>query len=86
MPELPEVETIRRDLSSALLRRTVQSIQVKDPFVLTGIGPNGKPRRRVKTAEFEKQILDQGAVELESVYRSDGKKAFQVYKLYNTLE
>ena len=57
MPELPEVETIRRDLSSALLRRTVQSIQVKDPFVLTGIGPNGKPRRRVKTAEFEKQIL-----------------------------
>ncbi len=38
MPELPEVETIRRDLNSALLHRTLQSIQVKDPFVLTGIG------------------------------------------------
>lgn len=31
--------------------------------------------------EFRNRIMEQGGVELESVYRSDGKKAFRIYKL-----
>ncbi|MBF0490628.1 MAG: bifunctional DNA-formamidopyrimidine glycosylase/DNA-(apurinic or apyrimidinic site) lyase [Candidatus Omnitrophica bacterium] len=34
MPELPEVETIRRDLEKALLHKTFSQIEVIDPFVL----------------------------------------------------
>lgn len=32
---------------------------------------------------FKKQMVDQGAVEIEPVYRSDGKKAFQIFVLDN---
>lgn len=31
--------------------------------------------------EFRNRIMEQGGVELEPVYRSDGKKAFRIYKL-----
>src|SRR3989338_10341027 len=57
MPELPEVETIRRDLSSALLHRTIQSLQVNDPAVLTGIGPKGLPRWKVSVRQFERGVM-----------------------------
>ncbi len=57
MPELPEVETIRRDLEPLLQHRTLQSIIVRDPLVLTGIGPKGQPRREITPSQFIKQIL-----------------------------
>ncbi len=34
MPELPEVETIACDLSKAILRKTISSVEVIDPFVV----------------------------------------------------
>ncbi len=34
MPELPEVETIRRDLEKSILRKTIRKVEVLDPFVL----------------------------------------------------
>ncbi len=34
MPELPEVETIARDLNKAILRKTISSVEVIDPFVV----------------------------------------------------
>ncbi len=36
MPELPEVETVRRSLLDFLPNRQIQSVQVRDPFVLRG--------------------------------------------------
>jgi len=57
VPELPEVETIRRDLETILLERTIQSLQVKDLSVLTGIGPKGQPRRRISAPQFKSKIL-----------------------------
>ncbi len=56
MPELPEVETIRRDLEAALLKKTIESVFVKDPSALTGIGPAGKPRRNVTPLLFANQV------------------------------
>jgi formamidopyrimidine-DNA glycosylase len=34
MPELPEVETIRRDLEKTILHKIIRRIEVRDPFVL----------------------------------------------------
>ncbi len=34
MPELPEVETVRRELAPALLRRTIRSVEVRLPKML----------------------------------------------------
>ncbi len=52
MPELPEVETIRRDLETALLGKTIQTVEIKDPAALTGIGPSGRPRFKVTPEDF----------------------------------
>ncbi len=57
MPELPEVETIRRDLSDLLTGKSIQKIEVPDPTVLTGIGPGGKPRWKVVPAQFERNVI-----------------------------
>lgn len=48
MPELPEVETIRRDLAKSILHKTLRSIDVPDPFVL-----------RNPTAQFIKALNKQ---------------------------
>lgn len=34
MPELPEVETVRRQLESSILKKRIQSVQVRDPSIL----------------------------------------------------
>lgn len=52
MPELPEVETIRRDLSRILPGRTIRSARVVDPRAVQGFGPDGGARRRVDPADF----------------------------------
>lgn len=57
MPELPEVETLRRDLEPVLLNRTIRSIEVQDAKALTGIGPRGEPRRDVTAAHFKESVL-----------------------------
>lgn len=57
MPELPEVETIRRDLEKNLVTLTITHIQVNDPSALTGILPDGGPRRKCSSRQFKKQVL-----------------------------
>jgi len=57
MPELPEVETIRSDLERLLTGKKIRSVRTLDPTVLTGIGPNGKPRRKVLPAELERNVV-----------------------------
>jgi len=37
MPELPEVETIRRDLAKLILRKKILSVQVRDKRILKGL-------------------------------------------------
>lgn len=56
MPELPEVETIRRDLEKLLTGLTIDRVQVRDRRVLEGFGPDGSRRRRVDP-EFFSQTL-----------------------------
>ena len=54
MPELPEVETIKRGLKARLSGRKILKALVKDKTVLTGISPKGGPFRNVAIPEFEK--------------------------------
>ena len=61
MPELPEVETIRRDLARMLTGRVLRGMEIRDPSVLTGFLPSGRPRRSIdpeicKTRVTGKQI------------------------------
>lgn len=57
MPELPEVETIKRDLEKLLPGKIIRQIEVKDPTVLTGISPNGGPFRKVSADSFKKNVI-----------------------------
>jgi formamidopyrimidine-DNA glycosylase len=52
MPELPEVETIRRDLVTFLVGKKIAGVQVNDRRVLEGFGPGGGRRRRVRVEDF----------------------------------
>jgi len=52
MPELPEVETVRRDLTGLLPGRTVQRVEVLDPRAVQGFGPDGGVRRRETPRAF----------------------------------
>lgn len=45
MPELPEVETMVRGLRPAMVRRTVRSLEVRDPFLLQGCSAEELVRR-----------------------------------------
>ncbi|MGQ0643944.1 MAG: bifunctional DNA-formamidopyrimidine glycosylase/DNA-(apurinic or apyrimidinic site) lyase [Elusimicrobiota bacterium] len=53
MPELPEVETIRRDLAGLLTGRRIAGVEVRDRRALEGFGPSGRPRRRVQPRDFQ---------------------------------
>lgn len=55
MPELPEVETVRRSLCDHLLKRQILSVEVRDPYVL-----RGQP-----TAVFQKKLCGQTFSSLE---------------------
>ncbi|MBI2119649.1 MAG: bifunctional DNA-formamidopyrimidine glycosylase/DNA-(apurinic or apyrimidinic site) lyase [Elusimicrobia bacterium] len=57
MPELPEVETIKRELEKHLTGEKIKEVRVRDPFILTGISPQGTPRRKISIAEFNKSLL-----------------------------
>lgn len=59
MPELPEVETIRRDLERSLSGKIIQKCTVRDRSVLTGIGPSGKPIYSVRQEDFIRQVSNQ---------------------------
>ena len=39
MPELPEVETIKRDLEAKILSTTIEDIEIRDSRVLHSISP-----------------------------------------------
>jgi formamidopyrimidine-DNA glycosylase len=54
MPELPEVETIRRDLEKVILRKVLVHIDIRDPFVL-----------RTPPAQFSKILLKQAIVNIQ---------------------
>jgi len=55
MPELPEVETIRRGLQKAIIGKTIDFVEIKD----------GKPLRGAE--DFEDQIKDQITDSIERV-------------------
>lgn len=56
MPELPEVETLRRDLSSLLVGKAFSRADVHDRRALEGFGPDGARRRRVDPAAFSARL------------------------------
>ncbi|MGC8817631.1 MAG: bifunctional DNA-formamidopyrimidine glycosylase/DNA-(apurinic or apyrimidinic site) lyase [Candidatus Hadarchaeum sp.] len=47
MPELPEVETIKRELTARLLGRRFSSVEVRDEKILQGISPADFRRRLI---------------------------------------
>lgn len=57
MPELPEVETIRRDLDTLLRGKTIAGVDVLDRRTLEGFGPQGAVRRRVSPAAFAEKVV-----------------------------
>jgi len=56
VPELPEVETIRRDLEKLLTGKIISAVRINDPMVITGISPKGTPRRKVNVQDFINNI------------------------------
>lgn len=57
MPELPEVETIRRDLISLIVGKNISDVLVRDRRVLEGFGPRGGPRRSLRVNEFVRTLV-----------------------------
>jgi formamidopyrimidine-DNA glycosylase len=57
MPELPEVETIRRDLEKLVGGLTIDRVRVLDKRLLQGFGPGGAPRRRVDPDQFSRAVV-----------------------------
>lgn len=39
MPELPEVETIARDLNQTVLSKKITAVKVNDPYIIKGLNP-----------------------------------------------
>jgi formamidopyrimidine-DNA glycosylase len=57
MPELPEVETLRRDLSALLPPKTIARVAVHDRRAIEGFGPDGSRRRRVTPEDFSSRLV-----------------------------
>jgi len=64
VPELPEVETVRRDLAALLPGRTVTRVEVPDPRAVQGFGPDGRARRRETPAAFAAALFGRTAREV----------------------
>ncbi len=64
MPELPEVETVVRELHKKLVSRTIKSVNVR-ASKLIGIGPAGLGNKRspfVKTTGDKQETIDKGRI------------------------
>jgi formamidopyrimidine-DNA glycosylase len=57
MPELPEVETVRRDLASLVVGKKIGGVGVGDRRVVQGFGPRGEPRRNVRVSDFVRRVV-----------------------------
>ncbi|HNC74302.1 MAG TPA: bifunctional DNA-formamidopyrimidine glycosylase/DNA-(apurinic or apyrimidinic site) lyase [Elusimicrobiota bacterium] len=64
MPELPEVETIRRDLAGLLVGHTIAAVRILDPRAVQGFGPNGSPRRSVDPRAFAERLAGRRVTEV----------------------
>lgn len=53
MPELPEVETIRRQLTAAVIGKTIKKVEVSDPRIIKGI-----PAEKFAAALFQRKIKE----------------------------
>jgi formamidopyrimidine-DNA glycosylase len=56
MPELPEVETIRRDLAPRVTGGRVREARILDPRIVQGFAPGGGRRRKVHPREVERAL------------------------------
>ena len=57
MPELPEVETVARQLASHVVGRTVRSLRILDPLLRTQRTPKVKSREITGVRRAGKQVL-----------------------------
>ena len=64
MPELPEVENLRRGLTRAILRQKILRVEVKKPKLVSGKGNIRRPSRR-KKEEFVKCIRGEHFIAVE---------------------
>jgi formamidopyrimidine-DNA glycosylase len=64
MPELPEVENLRRGLERAILRQKISHVEVKKPKLVSGKG-NVRSPSHAKKSEFEKELRGERFVGVE---------------------
>ncbi|MBS3169350.1 bifunctional DNA-formamidopyrimidine glycosylase/DNA-(apurinic or apyrimidinic site) lyase [Candidatus Woesearchaeota archaeon] len=57
MPELPEVETVVRQLRQAVCFRTIEAVTIKDPKVISPAVAQGLPARVIDIARRGKSII-----------------------------
>ena len=91
MPELPEIETIRRQLEKLIVGKTVSSIEVLNPAsfradpdsligkTITGIGRKGKVLK-IETPDQNLYIHLKMSGRLEFLYQNESKKAWPFRK------
>ncbi len=58
MPELPEVETIKRDLEKNLTGQVITQFIVEDPRIFTGFSPSGGPRRKINISHLIRGLIN----------------------------
>lgn len=58
MPELPEVETIKKQLEKSIAGKTIKSVEIKNAVVLLQSTPPKKPFLRTELNDFKKRILN----------------------------
>ena len=57
MPELPEVETVARQLAPELVGRTVRAVRILDPLLRNGRLPRVAGREVVEVTRSGKRVL-----------------------------
>ncbi len=56
MPELPEVETIRRDLAARIVGRSIAEVEVPDPAIFTGYKRGSKAPKDISLNGFVRDL------------------------------
>jgi formamidopyrimidine-DNA glycosylase len=69
MPELPEVESLKRGLEKVLLGQTIKEVNVKNGKLVSGKGTK-RSADKVRIEEFENELINKKIVKLERIAKN----------------
>ena len=69
MPELPEVESLRRSLEPHIVAKEVVSVEVRKPKLVSGSGTKRQARPE-KQLEFEQELVGQKIVSVQRIAKN----------------